>query len=279
MRLSRRRSVQFAVAFVVTAAILMLLAGAAFAQDNPPPDYRQIAGISSRVAIWIAAEVHLMFAAFVLGVPMFALVVEIIGTRAKDARFDRLAHEFTRLLQVAFSTTATFGAVFVFLLFLLYPRLTSYLADIFKPTLIVYPLLFFGEGRSGRTLSSATQTIRSIFGRGRRGRPPPWNGRDTGQTSSRGRRPRRCRPRLTTPPDAIRSSSAPRWPRVTPRTSRCCPASSSRSPLPPPTAWWVSRPAPARSLRGICSTATSRRPRSTTCGYRLRWSLRRCWNG
>ncbi|MBI3764060.1 MAG: cytochrome ubiquinol oxidase subunit I [Chloroflexi bacterium] len=145
IRFSRAKLV---VAIVAAITILWIVTGIALAQDNPPPDYRQIGGISSRVAIWIVAEVHLMFAAFVLGVPMFALVVEIIGSRTKDARYDRLAHEFTRLLQVAFSTTATFGAVLVFLLFLLYPKFTNYLADIFAPTLIIYPLLFFGEGFS-----------------------------------------------------------------------------------------------------------------------------------
>jgi hypothetical protein len=53
---------------------LMLTAGLAFAQEGGPyttPDgYRQFPGISSRVLIWITAQVHLMFAAFMLGVPM-----------------------------------------------------------------------------------------------------------------------------------------------------------------------------------------------------------------
>ena len=37
-----------------------------------------------RGAVWIAAQVHLMFAAFVLGVPMFAVVAELIGIVGKD---------------------------------------------------------------------------------------------------------------------------------------------------------------------------------------------------
>ncbi|MGQ0604374.1 MAG: cytochrome ubiquinol oxidase subunit I [Anaerolineales bacterium] len=142
--------------FVAAAAalVVVLLAGcaAAPAPDGALPEYRDFPVIGSRVAVWIAAQVHLMFAAFVLGVPMFALVVEIVGARMKNAgdatRYDRLAHEFTRLLLVAFSTTAVFGAVLVFLLFVLYPRYTNYLADIFSPTLILYPLLFFGEAGS-----------------------------------------------------------------------------------------------------------------------------------
>lgn len=38
---------------------------------------------------------HLMFGAFIVGVPIFASIVEIIGWRTGDARYDRLAHEFT----------------------------------------------------------------------------------------------------------------------------------------------------------------------------------------
>jgi cytochrome d ubiquinol oxidase subunit I len=148
-RLSRLRLAQ--VAFAVAAACLLAACAASTSTTagGAPPDYRQFPVIGSRVAIWIVAEVHLMFAAFVLGVPMFALVVEIVSTRMRNAedaaRFDDLAHEFTRLLLVAFSTTAAFGAVLVFLLFVLYPRSTNYLADIFTPTLIIYPMLFFGE--------------------------------------------------------------------------------------------------------------------------------------
>src|SRR2546430_6781095 len=41
--------------------------------------YGEFPLIGARAAVWIAAEVHLMFAAFVLGVPMFAVVTEAIG--------------------------------------------------------------------------------------------------------------------------------------------------------------------------------------------------------
>src|SRR6266571_1190321 len=73
--------------------------------------YRDFPVIGSRAAIWIAAEVHLMFAAFVLGVPMFAVVAEAIGIFGKDQRYDRLAKEFTRMLLVAYSPTVIGGAI------------------------------------------------------------------------------------------------------------------------------------------------------------------------
>ena len=58
--------------------------------------YGEFPVIGARAAVWIAAEVHLMFAAFVLGVPMFAVVAEAIGIFGKEERYDRLAKEFTR---------------------------------------------------------------------------------------------------------------------------------------------------------------------------------------
>ena len=131
----------------LTLALLLLITttSTVFAQGEEPPIYREFPFIGSRVAIWIAAQVHLMFAAFMLGVPMFALVVEYVGARSGDTRYDDLAREFTKLILVAASTTAVFGAVFTFLLFTLYPNVMSRLTDVFLPTMILYPLLFFGE--------------------------------------------------------------------------------------------------------------------------------------
>ncbi|HEY6854581.1 MAG TPA: cytochrome ubiquinol oxidase subunit I, partial [Gemmatimonadales bacterium] len=95
------------------------------------PAYRDFPLLGARQAVWIAAEIHLMFAAFVLGVPMFAVVAEAIGIFGKDSRYDRLAKEFTRLLLVAYSATAIWGAVLTFLLATLYPRFFAYLTAIF----------------------------------------------------------------------------------------------------------------------------------------------------
>ena len=126
---------------------LLLLPVWAWAQDAAAAsDYRALPGLGSRVAVWIVAQIHLYFAAFVLGVPIFAVTVEFIGTRTKDPRYDQLAHDFTKLMSVAFSTTATFGAVLTFFLFGLYPKFMNYLASLFFPTMVIYVLLFFGEG-------------------------------------------------------------------------------------------------------------------------------------
>ncbi|MBI3610416.1 MAG: hypothetical protein HY204_06925, partial [Nitrospirae bacterium] len=54
-------------------------------------EYRDVQWIGSRNLIWIVAQIHLLFAGFVLGVPIFAWVCEIIGVRTKDPRYDKLA--------------------------------------------------------------------------------------------------------------------------------------------------------------------------------------------
>ena len=84
-------------------------------------EYRQFAGIDSRKLVWFLAQLHLFFGAFVLGVPLFAVIIEIVGWRSSDKRFDKLAYEFTSLLSVAYATTAALGGLFTFALFTLYP--------------------------------------------------------------------------------------------------------------------------------------------------------------
>ncbi|MEO5896602.1 MAG: cytochrome ubiquinol oxidase subunit I [Vicinamibacterales bacterium] len=108
-------------------------------------EYRRFPVVGSRVAIWAVAQLHLLFAAFVLAVPIFALIIEAIGYKTGDMRYDRLAHEFAKLLSVSFSLTATFGACLTFMLIILYPKFTNYLMSVFSPTFLPYVLLFFAE--------------------------------------------------------------------------------------------------------------------------------------
>src|SRR5688572_25129507 len=123
------------------------------AQNKPaePPkpyveaEYRRFPVVGSRVAIWVVAQLHLLFAAFVLAVPIFALIVEAIGYKTGDKRYDRLAYEFTKLLSVSFSLTATFGAALTFMLVILYPKFTNYMMSVFSPTFLPYVVLFFAE--------------------------------------------------------------------------------------------------------------------------------------
>ena len=59
---------------IAALALLVFAVQGGWAQEAAavgPREYGSFPWIGSRTAIWIAAEVHLMFAAFVLGVPMF----------------------------------------------------------------------------------------------------------------------------------------------------------------------------------------------------------------
>lgn len=111
----------------------------------PAADYRALPVLGNRVAVWIFAQLHLMFAAFVLGVPIFALITEIVGVATRERRYDELAREFTKLLAMAYTVTAVLGCVMLVLLVVLYPKLTGTLSQNFKPTWILYVGLIFGE--------------------------------------------------------------------------------------------------------------------------------------
>src|SRR4051812_29127842 len=56
------------------------------AQSKPyvEAEYRTFPLVGSRVAIWVVAQLHLLFAAFVLAVPIFAIIVEAIGYKTGD---------------------------------------------------------------------------------------------------------------------------------------------------------------------------------------------------
>ena len=146
IRLRRRTLLRVLGAGLIAVIAAALLADPAWAiPQEADPEYRALPFISSRVVMWIVAELHLMFAAFVLAVPMFALIIEFIGYKTGDKRFDQLAYDFTKLLSVSFSFTATLGALLTFGLIVFYPALTKYLVKIFSWTFLPYVLLFFFE--------------------------------------------------------------------------------------------------------------------------------------
>ncbi len=119
------------------------------AEPEPEPyevvDYRNFFGIDGRLIVWIISELHLMFAAFVLAVPIFVVIIEMIGVKNGDIRFDNLAREFTKLLSAAFATTASLGGLLAFALYGLYPAFMRYMTDVFHPFMFIYALCFFGE--------------------------------------------------------------------------------------------------------------------------------------
>ena len=108
-------------------------------------DYPQIAGINARVFVWLAAQLHLWFAAFVLAVPIFVFIIEAIGMKTRDERYDSMAYEFIKISITAYSLTAILGGLLAFSLIIFYPHVFGYLSGIFKETMFFYALLFFAE--------------------------------------------------------------------------------------------------------------------------------------
>jgi len=108
-------------------------------------DYPQVKYINGRIMTWMAAQLHLWFAAFVLAVPIFVFIIEAIGMATKDKRYDKLAYEFIKVSLTAYSITAVFGGLLLFTLIVFYPDFMKYMANIFSPTFLAYALLFFAE--------------------------------------------------------------------------------------------------------------------------------------
>ena len=130
----------------MVALLTLVSALPALAQEaGKEPAYRAFPLIGSRLAVWAIAQLHLNFAAFILGVPIFAVIIEIMGWRTRDAQYDWLSHELVKLTFAAFSTTALLGALLLFLLIGYYPKFWTYMTSIFFPTYGIYAGLFFAE--------------------------------------------------------------------------------------------------------------------------------------
>ena len=142
----RRALVLGILLLIVACGVIALVVGPAQAQDAAKePAYRNFPWIGSRLAVWAVAQLHLNFAAFILGVPIFAVIIEIIGWRTGESRYDWLSHELVKLTFAAFSTTALLGALLLFLFVGYYPKFWAYMTSIFFPTYWIYALLFFAE--------------------------------------------------------------------------------------------------------------------------------------
>ena len=99
----------------------------------------------ARTVIWLFAQQHLYFAAFVLGAPIFILISEYLGLRTKDPRYERLARETMKIVAVAYSITAILGVLFTFVLMGPYQGFTNYLMVQFYPVFFAYGLLILLE--------------------------------------------------------------------------------------------------------------------------------------
>jgi cytochrome bd-type quinol oxidase subunit 1 len=125
----------------------LLLPALAWAADETF-SYRHVTFplFGNRIIVWILSQIHLNFAAFILGAPIFIVVSEFIGWRRRDSRYERLAYEMAKVTTMAYSLTALTGGFLVFLLVGLYPKVTTFLFTHFFPVwMILYPTLFILE--------------------------------------------------------------------------------------------------------------------------------------
>lgn len=101
--------------------------------------------IGARTAIWLAAQLHLFLAAFVLGAPIFIVICEWLGLRTGDRRYERLAKETMKVVAIAYSLTAVFGVLFAFVLMGPYQPVTNYLFQVLYPVWALYGVLILLE--------------------------------------------------------------------------------------------------------------------------------------
>lgn len=126
-------------------ALLAVFGGVAYAQapSAPPVEFPYT---GNRTAVWIVAQLHILFAGFILGAPIFVVISEWLGYRKQDPRYDRLAKEVTKVTVILYSMTALTGGLFIFVLLATYPQFTTWLINhFFLVFAVVYPLLFIGE--------------------------------------------------------------------------------------------------------------------------------------
>ncbi|MEK6619015.1 MAG: cytochrome ubiquinol oxidase subunit I [Nitrospirota bacterium] len=125
--------------------LVVAIGTAAYAQVPTAPA-AQFPYIGNRTAVWIVAQLHILFAAFILGAPIFVVISEWLGYRKQDPRYDRLAKEVTKVTVILYSMTALTGGLFIFVLLATYPQFTTWLINhFFLIFAVIYPLLFIAE--------------------------------------------------------------------------------------------------------------------------------------
>ncbi len=130
---------------LIMLGLLAAFGTAAYAQAPNAP-VAEFPYTGNRTAVWIVAQLHILFAAFILGAPIFVVISEWLGYRKQDPRYDRLAKEVTKVTVILYSMTALTGGLFIFVLLATYPQFTTWFINhFFLIFAIIYPLLFIAE--------------------------------------------------------------------------------------------------------------------------------------
>ncbi len=111
--------------------------------------YLRYKRLDNRILVWFVTQQHTYFGGFVLSLPIFCFIFELIGLRARDRatrlRYDRVARDFLKVSLLALSMTAILGAFMLGLFILLYPSFMEYMGGTFKGMMPVYAFVFLGE--------------------------------------------------------------------------------------------------------------------------------------
>jgi cytochrome d ubiquinol oxidase subunit I len=125
----------------------LLIGGAALAYGQvPDAPAVNFPYAGNRTAVWVVANLHILFAAFILGAPIFVVVAEWLGYKNNDPKYDRLAKEVIKVTVILYSMTALTGGLFLFVLLGTYPVFSTWLIQhFFLVFAVIYPLLFILE--------------------------------------------------------------------------------------------------------------------------------------
>src|SRR6266508_2614605 len=112
-------------------------------------DYPRYGNLDSRLAIWVVTQQHTYFGGFVLALPIFCLIIEVMGLLTRDpvaaVRYDRLARDFLRISLIAFSISSLLGVTLVAALLAFYPTFLRYITGVFKSMMGIYAVVFLAE--------------------------------------------------------------------------------------------------------------------------------------
>src|SRR2546426_479243 len=112
-------------------------------------DYPRYGSVDNRLAIWVVTQQHTYFGGFVLALPIFCLIIEVMGLLTRDpvaaVRYDRLARDFLRISLIAFSISSLLGVTLVAALLAFYPTFLRYITGVFKSMMGIYAVVFLAE--------------------------------------------------------------------------------------------------------------------------------------
>jgi len=111
--------------------------------------YPNIPFVNNRVLVWVVTQQHTYFGGFVLALPLFTMLLELLGLTRRNPdsarRYDGLARDILRVALLALSMTAVLGTGMLGAFITLYPGFMSYMGTTFKSMMPLYAAVFVGE--------------------------------------------------------------------------------------------------------------------------------------